>query len=886
MDGTDGGRHGRVLWGLLSLLCVGGIAGALFLGGRAVARDEAAAAALARTRTVLVLAPLLEPTDLSAPVAGARYRELLAAVRRDVIADGPFTAVTLWNPSATAVFSTDQAAVGRRAPELRPRIDRVARQGAERGVDGEDFETWVPVRLKLDGPIVAVAQFEQPYAELWARANRPWRIAAIGFGALLLVSGAMLGFTFRPAPRTRPRPRRAVPPATAPAPPAETTGQPREEPALAAVGGGRAARRRAEQGAEEPPAYALPGFREQVQAREAAEARAAAAEEQAARLRSDFERALAEMRAMQERLRELEGARAAGSGDPPTAPASAGPAPVAAGPRRDLEAALRKMEQRAEAAERRAERAEAKVAELRGAAERIQTLEAELAEARAGAARMEAELAEARAGAARMEAELAEAADRLRVAEGAVGAARGENQALWERLVQADRRLEESQAERQALEAKVRELEAALAEAPQAGPDPAVEVRLHEAEARAEEAERRAAEAGRAREEAERRAVAAEEALREARARSAAAAGDPEAEARARQAEERARLAEERFAEAARQLREVEERAARAELALEELRARAAAPAGPGGEASELEQALAATQERLRRAGERLQATEERARAAERELEQVRAQLEEAQAQLRRSKMEEALKALRGDGEPRRAEARREDGRAGAEPPLEDRRAAGPFVKALSLEAKNVLSAILGVTLALKHTHDPEDQQGLLRKLQAHAKKLDHVVHDLVEADRLARGAVELRRRRTDLDALVRRVIEELDLEAERNVEIRSEKLVLSVDPVRVEQIVTALLAGTVNRTGPGSHIWIRVTPEEGGALIAVEDEELSSDAALSPVVLRLADLHGGWARVESRPTGGSSFQVFLPERSPAGEREPAAVPEPEAAAD
>ncbi|HWO71477.1 MAG TPA: hypothetical protein VNP94_12095 [Actinomycetota bacterium] len=883
MDQTDGGRHGRVLWGLLSLLCVGGIAGALFLGGRAVARDEAAAAALARTRTVLLLAPLLEPADLSGPVSGARYRELLEAVRRDVIADGPFTALTIWNPSATAVFSTDEAAVGRRAPELRARIDRVARQGVERGVEGEDFETWVPVRLKLDGPVAAVAQFEQPYDELWARANRPWRIAAIGFGVLLLVSGAMLGFTFRPAPGARSRPRRTArpqAPAASPAPAAEGAEDAHEEPVLAAVGGGRAVRRRAKQETAEPPVYAVPGFREQVQAREAAEARAAAAEERAARLRSDFERALAEMRAMQERLRELEGAAKAPA---PATPAAAGPGAVAAGPRPDLEAALRRMEQRAEAAERRAERAEAKVAELRGAAERIAGLEAELAEARAGAER-----------AARLEAELAEATDRIRVAEGAVGAARGENQALWERLVQADQRLEEAQAERQALEAKVRELEAALAEAPQPAPDPAIEARLREAEARAEEAERRAeeaerraAEAERAREEAERRAAASEEALREAQARPATGPADPEAEARARQAEERARLAEERFAEAARQLREAEERAARAQRELEELRARA--PAETGGEASELEQALAATQERLRRAGERLQATEERARATERELERVRAQLEEAQAQLRRSKMEEALKALRGDGDPRREarreEARGEGGRPVAEPPLEDRRAAGPFVKALSLEAKNALSAILGVTLALKHTHDPEDQQGLLRKLQAHAKKLDHVVHDLVDADRLARGAVELRRRRTDLDALVRRVIDELDVEAERNVEIASEKLVLSVDPVRVEQIVTALLTGAVNRTGPGSHIWVRVTPEEGGALIAVEDEELSSDAALSPVVLRLADLHGGWARVEGRSTGGSSFQVFLPERAPAGEDEPQALPEPEAQA-
>ncbi|HWO71440.1 MAG TPA: hypothetical protein VNP94_11910, partial [Actinomycetota bacterium] len=222
MDGTDGGRHGRALWGLLSLLCAGGIAGALFLGGRAVARDEAAAAALASTRTVLVLAPLLEPADLAAPVEGARYRQLLEVVRRDVVADGPFTAVTVWNPSATAVFSTDEASLGRRAPEERARIERVMRQGAWRGVEGGDFETWVPIRLKLDGPVVAAAQFEGPYGELWARANRPWRIAAIAIGALLLVSGAMFASTFRRAPGAKAGPRRG---ARAPAPTPAATGE-------------------------------------------------------------------------------------------------------------------------------------------------------------------------------------------------------------------------------------------------------------------------------------------------------------------------------------------------------------------------------------------------------------------------------------------------------------------------------------------------------------------------------------------------------------------------------------------------------------------------------------------------------------------------------------
>jgi hypothetical protein len=33
--------------------------------------------------------------------------------------------------------------------------------------------------------------------------------------------------------------------------------------------------------------------------------------------------------------------------------------------------------------------------------------------------------------------------------------------------------------------------------------------------------------------------------------------------------------------------------------------------------------------------------------------------------------------------------------------------------------------------------------------------------------------------------------------------------------------------------------------------------------------VKRFAEAHGGWAKVESRPDGGSAFRVFLPDGAP-----------------
>ncbi len=46
----------------------------------------------------------------------------------------------------------------------------------------------------------------------------------------------------------------------------------------------------------------------------------------------------------------------------------------------------------------------------------------------------------------------------------------------------------------------------------------------------------------------------------------------------------------------------------------------------------------------------------------------------------------------------------------------------------------------------------------------------------------------------------------------------------------------------------------------------------------MSPVVRRLADIQGGWAKVVDSSSGGSAFQVFLPD---AGSRPAVAEPPP-----
>jgi signal transduction histidine kinase len=135
--------------------------------------------------------------------------------------------------------------------------------------------------------------------------------------------------------------------------------------------------------------------------------------------------------------------------------------------------------------------------------------------------------------------------------------------------------------------------------------------------------------------------------------------------------------------------------------------------------------------------------------------------------------------------------------------------------------------------------------------------------------------------RRTDLEVLVKRVIEESGIDADHELRVETERIVVAIDQLRTEQILSGLLRASGDRTPPRKAITVRLSATDGGAIIAVEDPEPSSDASMSPVVRRFAEAQGGWSKVESREGGGSSFKVFLPDGAgterPAGESRPGA---------
>jgi PAS domain S-box-containing protein len=208
------------------------------------------------------------------------------------------------------------------------------------------------------------------------------------------------------------------------------------------------------------------------------------------------------------------------------------------------------------------------------------------------------------------------------------------------------------------------------------------------------------------------------------------------------------------------------------------------------------------------------------------------------------------------------------------------------LLHAVSHDLRGPITAILGSALVLEDVDRAladDKRADLVHGIAMRARKLNRLVTDLLDLDRLERGIVEPNRRPTDVGALARRVVAELGFED--HVEVVAAAGEADVDPVQVERIVENLVANAEKHTPDGTPVRIEIRRDPDGIEIDVTDAGPGVPAALREeifepfrqggrdrglgiglsLVARFAALHGGRAWVENAEGGGARFRVRLP---------------------
>ena len=213
-------------------------------------------------------------------------------------------------------------------------------------------------------------------------------------------------------------------------------------------------------------------------------------------------------------------------------------------------------------------------------------------------------------------------------------------------------------------------------------------------------------------------------------------------------------------------------------------------------------------------------------------------------------------------------------------------------LRALSHDLKGPISAILGSASTLGN-HDlrlvAEERRDLLRGITNRALRMDRLLTDVLDVERLDRGLIEPDRTSADIGRLVRSVADHCEALEGRVIMVEGEGVSASVDVAKVERIVENLLVNAARYAPEVSPIEVCVRSVDGGVEIAVEDrgpgvpdelkiavfeafrqgqegERHSTGMGIGlSLVASFAELHGGRAWVEDRPGGGASFKVYLP---------------------
>jgi PAS domain S-box-containing protein len=219
------------------------------------------------------------------------------------------------------------------------------------------------------------------------------------------------------------------------------------------------------------------------------------------------------------------------------------------------------------------------------------------------------------------------------------------------------------------------------------------------------------------------------------------------------------------------------------------------------------------------------------------------------------------------------------------------------FLAMLAHELRNPLAAVCNSLqlLGLDDSLSPSVVK-IRAIMEQQSKQMVRLVDDLMDASRISRAKIELRRETVDLASVVASAVQTArplmdDAGHQLAISLPSKPVMLEGDPVRLAQVIGNILCNAAKYTPPGGQIWLAGRRAVGGVELSVRDTGVGIDAEKIPRVFdlfmqidssnskahgglglglalakQLVELHGG--RIEAISPGvgqGSEFRVWLP---------------------
>lgn len=213
------------------------------------------------------------------------------------------------------------------------------------------------------------------------------------------------------------------------------------------------------------------------------------------------------------------------------------------------------------------------------------------------------------------------------------------------------------------------------------------------------------------------------------------------------------------------------------------------------------------------------------------------------------------------------------------------------FLQAVSHELRTPLTSVVGFARTLEDRQEQltEDQvAAMLRRIVRNANRLQDLLDDLLDVDRLSRGALSLERTPTDLGELAHRVVDHVAPNADW-IDVQTVPLNLVVDEGKMERVLENLVRNAVKHAGDDVLIRVRVRRNDHDAIITVADNGVGIPDAYKEIIFEpfergpaarrgvpgtgigltlvreLIRLHGGEVTIDDAEGGGTVVTLRVP---------------------